>query len=269
VAELSESFWQRAERLTAMRRLEQKQMQEYVSLTSGHMEFLIRALDGDPGSYQPPGIASLPTLFDSDLTQQAVSFLRRTSLPLEPRRLWPTGSLPQMGVSGRIAIEHQMQPGRVLCVWGDAGWGSLVREGKLRDGRFADQLVEACAAMVRTWAPQPAPVWVTCIPSHRHPNLAPDFTRRLAVALSLPFHPVLEKTDARPAQKEMANSSQQARNVDGSLKIQGTVPQGPVLLVDDMVDSRWTLTVAAYLLTTHGSGPVYPLALASTANADE
>ena len=42
-----------------------------------------------------------------------------------------------------------------------------------------------------------------------------------------------------------------------------------VLLVDDMVDSKWTLTVAAYLLTSNGSGPVHPLALASTANADE
>jgi ATP-dependent DNA helicase RecQ len=87
--------------------------------------------------------------------------------------------------------------------------------------------------------------------------------------LTLPFHPVLEKSDDRPAQKKMANSSQQARNVDGSLKVQGVVPTGPVLLVDDLVDSRWTLTVAAYLLTTHGSGPVYPLALGSTANADE
>jgi ATP-dependent DNA helicase RecQ len=87
--------------------------------------------------------------------------------------------------------------------------------------------------------------------------------------LGLPFHPVLEKTDDRPAQKAMANSGQQARNVDGSFKIHGTVPRGPVLLVDDMVDSRWTLTVAAFLLTSQGSGPVFPLALASTATADE
>ena len=123
--------------------------------------------------------------------------------------------------------------------------------------------------MVRSWAPQPAPAWVTCIPSRRHPNLVPDFARRLAVALRLPFQPVLEQTDDRPAQKQMANSSQQARNVDGSLRVQGPLPAGPVLLVDDMVDSRWTLTVAAYLLTTHGSGPVHPLALASTAHADE
>jgi len=168
-----------------------------------------------------------------------------------------------------IEPERNMKAGHVLCVWGDAGWGSLVRQGKTRDGRFADQLVEACAAMVRSWAPQPPPAWLTCIPSRRHPNLVPDFARRLATALNLPFHLALEKTDDRPAQKKMANSSQQARNVDGSLRIQGNVPTGPVLLVDDMVDSRWTLTVAAYLLTSHGSGLVYPLALASTANSDE
>ncbi len=268
-ATLTETFWERAERLTALRRTEQQQMQEYVGLASGHMEYLIRALDGDPGVHQLPNIAPLPVTFDAGLAQEAVEFLRRTSLNLEPRRQWPGGGLPHMGVTGRIAAERQAQPGKVLCVWGDAGWGTLVRQGKSRDGRFADQLVEACAAMVRSWAPEPAPAWVTCIPSRRHPDLVPDFARHLAAALNLPFHPVLEKTDDRPAQKEMENSSQQARNIDGSLKIQGNVPAGPVLLVDDMVDSKWTLTVAAYLLTSNGSGPVYPLALASTANSDE
>lgn len=268
-ANLTEAFWERAERLTALRRAEQQQMQEYVGLASGHMEYLIRALDGDPGVHHLPRIAPLPATFDARLANEAVTYLRRTSLPLEPRRQWPTGGLPQMGVRGNIAEAFRAQHGRVLCVWNDAGWGALVRQGKSRDGRFADQLVEAGAAMVRTWAPQPAPVWLTCIPSRRHPNLVPEFARRLAVALNLPFHPVLEKTDDRPAQKDMANSSQQARNVDGSLRVAGNVPTGPVLLVDDMVDSKWTLTVAAYLLTSNGSGPVYPLALASTANSDE
>jgi len=123
--------------------------------------------------------------------------------------------------------------------------------------------------LVSEWAPGPAPQWVTSIPSLRHPTLVPDFARRLAAALSLPFHVVLKKTDARPPQKEMENSSHKAGNVDGALQIQGDVPTGPVLLVDDMVDSKWTLTVAAYLLTANGSGLVYPLALASTANSDE
>ena len=61
----------------------------------------------------------------------------------------------------------------------------------------------------------------------------------------------------------MANGTQQARNVDGSLAVsQDPLPGGPVLLVDDMVDSRWTLTVAAWLLRSHGSGEVWPLTLA-------
>jgi ATP-dependent DNA helicase RecQ len=173
-----------------------------------------------------------------------------------------------MDVRGKIAEAFRARPGRVLSVWRDAGWGTLVQQGK-SEGRFADQLVEACAAMVRTWAPQPAPAWLTCIPSRRHPELVPDFARRLAGALNLQFNQVLEKTDDRPAQKQMENSSQQARNVDGSLRVATNVPAGPVLLVDDMIDSGWTLTVAAFLLISSGSGPVFPVALASTKNADD
>ncbi len=63
-ANLSEEFWQRAERLTALRRTEQSQMQEYVQLQNGHMEFLIRALDGDPGLYHVPNLVPLETSDD-------------------------------------------------------------------------------------------------------------------------------------------------------------------------------------------------------------
>jgi ATP-dependent DNA helicase RecQ len=60
----------------------------------------------------------------------------------------------------------------------------------------------------------------------------------------------------------MANSTQQARNVDGSLRVSvNQVPGGSVLLVDDLIDSRWTITVAGWLLRTHGSGQVFPVAL--------
>ncbi|MGH8067332.1 MAG: DEAD/DEAH box helicase [Candidatus Entotheonellia bacterium] len=264
-ANLSEAFWQRAERLNNLRREEQRQMQEYVSLESGHMEFLIRALDGNPGTIRPPALPPLPATADPALVREAVAFLRRTTLPIEPRRQWPVGGMPQYRLSGRIASNFQAQPGKALCVWGDAGWGGLVRQGKYRDRRFANELVEACMRLVREWNPQPAPAWVTCIPSLRHPDLVPDFARRLAAALNLPFHAVLEKIDDRPEQKTMANSTQQARNIDGSLRVIGVaLPTDPVLLVDDMVDSRWTLTVSAWLLRSHGSGEVRPLALAQT-----
>jgi ATP-dependent DNA helicase RecQ len=39
-------------------------------------------------------------------------------------------------------------------------------------------------------------------------------------------------------------------------------------LVDDIVDSRWTMTVAAYLLRTHRSGEVFPFALSVAAPRD-
>ena len=268
-ADLSEAFWQRAERLTALRRSEQRQMQEYVRLTSGHMEFLIRALDGSPGRFQPPALPSLPTQADPALVREAVAFLRRTSLPLELRKKWPNGGMPQFALKGNIPDDQRAEPGKMLCIWGDAGWGETVRRGKYRDRRFADELVAACVQLVREWAPQPAPVWVTCIPSRRNPDLVPDFACRLAAALTLPFHVVLDRTADRPEQKTMANGIQQARNIDGSLAIiVDTLPEGSVLLVDDMVDSRWTLTVAAWLLRSHGGGPVFPLALASTGHAE-
>ncbi|HZE72639.1 MAG TPA: DEAD/DEAH box helicase [Pyrinomonadaceae bacterium] len=264
-AKLSEDFWQRAERLTELRRVEQRQMQEYVSLKSGHMDFLIRALDGNPSDTHTGELPLLSTATDAALVHKAVDFLRRTSLPFEPRKQWPTGGMPLYGLRGRIPAERQAQTGRVLSVWGDAGWGRLVREGKYRDFRFSDDLVRACESLVRKWNPQPRLTWITCVPSLRHPDLVPDFAERLATLLGLPFRPVLRKTDDRPEQKSMANSTQQARNIDGSLTIdQRPLPSGSVLLIDDMVDSRWTMTVAAWLLRKHGSGDVFPLALALT-----
>ena len=154
--ELSDAFWQRAERLTELRREEQRQMQEYVRLPGGHMEFLVRALDGglgDLGNRDVPELPALPATVDSALVEQAVAFLRRTSLPIEPRKRWPQGGMPHYGLQGSIALERQAQPGKALCIWGDAGWGGMVREGKYRDGRFADELVIACASLVRRWRP--------------------------------------------------------------------------------------------------------------------
>jgi len=265
-ATLSDAFWDRAERLTALRRDEQLQMQNYVRLPFGdHMGFLIGALDGDPSVVTEPALPPLPTTVDAELVKAAVEFLRRTSLPIEPRKKWPDGGMPHYGVKGFIAPIHQAESGRALCIWGDAGWGGLVRQGKYHEGRFSDDLVAACVKMIQEWSPQPGPAWVTCVPSLRHPDLVPDFAQRLAAALDLPFHMVIAKTDARPEQKTMANSTQQARNIDGSLALNGQpIPPGPVLLVDDMVDSRWTLTVSAWLLRKNGSGEVWPMALSQT-----
>ena len=171
--------------------------------------------------------------------------------------------MPIYAVKGKIASSHLASPGKVFCVWRDAGWGELVRKGKYSVGRFDEDLVEACERLVREWNP---PVeWITCIPSLRHASLVPDFTQRLATRLGLPFEVVLVKTDDRPEQKTMANSIQQARNIDGAFAIaKKPMSNGSVLLVDDMVDSRWTITVASWLLRSNGSGEVFPIALALT-----
>ena len=265
-AELGEGFWARADRLTKLRRAELQQMQEYVSRPFGqHMGFLIDALDGDSSTVSPPSLPPLSEDVDQLLVREAEEFLCRTSLPIEPRKKWPVGGMPQYGIHTASTIPYQAQPGKALCVWGDAGWGGLVRQGKYHDGHFSDDLVAACVKMIQEWNPQPSPTWVTCVPSLRHPELVPNFAQRLAAALGLPFHMVIAKTDARPEQKTMANSTQQARNIDGSLALNGQpIPPGPVLLVDDMVDSRWTLTVAAWLLRKSGSGAVWPMALSQT-----
>ena len=265
-AELGDEFWARADRLTKLRRAELQQMQEYVSRPFGqHMGFLIDALDGDSSTVSPPSLPPLSEDVDQLLVREAEEFLCRTSLPIEPRKKWPVGGMPQYGIHTASTIPYQAQPGKSLCVWGDAGWGGLVRQGKYHDGHFSDDLVAACVKMIQEWNPQPSPTWVTCVPSLRHPELVPNFAQRLAAALGLPFHMVIAKTDARPEQKTMANSTQQARNIDGSLALNGQpIPPGPVLLVDDMVDSRWTLTVSAWLLRKSGSGAVWPMALSQT-----
>jgi ATP-dependent DNA helicase RecQ len=265
-AMLSEAFWARAERLTALRRDEHKQMREFASLPFGkHMGFLIGALDGDLSVVTKPALPPLSTGVNARLVKDAVAFLRRTNLPIEPRKKWADGGMPRYGVKGSIGPNYQAQTGKALCVWGDAGWGGLVRQGKYHDGRFSDELVGACVEMIQAWGPSPAPTWVTSVPSLRHPDLVPNFARRLADALGLPFHSVIEKADERPEQKTMANSTQQARNIDGSLVLNDQpIPRGPVLLIDDMVDSRWTLTVSAWLLRKSGSGEVWPMALSQT-----
>jgi len=53
-------------------------------------------------------------------------------------------------------------------------------------------------------------------------------------------------------------------DLDGVFAVAQGIPNGPVLLVDDMIDSGWTMTVLAVLLCRAGVGPVFPVALAST-----
>ncbi|MNW63037.1 DNA utilization protein GntX [compost metagenome] len=118
------------------------------------------------------------------------------------------------------------------------------------------------------WQPNPAPLWVCCVPSLNHPELVPDFARRLAVRLGLPFIDAIRKVKDNQPQKGQQNRFHQCRNLDGAFEVSQCYQGQPVLLVDDVVDSGWTLTVIAALLQQAGSGPVYPVALASSSVKD-
>jgi ATP-dependent DNA helicase RecQ len=162
-----------------------------------------------------------------------------------------------------IPATQRNAPGRALCYYGDEPWGRLVRQGKYERGRFSDELVRAASQLIlERWKPDPFPEWVTAVPSRRNPRLVYDLAFRLASALDLPFVEALIRTSDAPEQKTMANSSMQARNVMSTLEALAVVRPGPVLLIDDILDSGWTLTLAGWLLCQRGSGVVHPFALA-------
>jgi ATP-dependent DNA helicase RecQ len=306
----------RFEAVTRHRRAELEEIKRYVEHSGCLMEFLSRALD-DPAA-APCGKCMNCTgqtqrrTVPPTLVQAAVDFLRHDALVLEPRIWWPKPALAELDKvlpgaldryeSGqpKMVIPERLraQAGRVLCMYGDAGWGHEVARGKYQTGIFSEALVTAAAELIQgNWKPAPPPQWVTAIPSRRHPELVRDFAQRLAARLGLPFVPALHQHRETQPQKEMRNSALQLRNVlrafevteapalaptDAEAAAAGvagmfqrlarrvsarlgngpTLPPVPVLLVDDMVDSGWTLTLASVLLQHHGSGPVYPFALA-------
>jgi ATP-dependent DNA helicase RecQ len=260
-------------RLTKQREQEWQEVQAYVDTRDCLMAFLARALD-DPEP-QPCGRCARclgkPVIgegFSHRLAVEASRFLRHSELPLECKKQVAQGAFPRYGFQGNLPPDLRAETGRILSRWGDAGWGRLVTEDK-RAGRFRDELVEAAAEMIQDrWHPDPPPEWVTYVPSHRHPKLVPDFARRLAQRLGLPCVDAVEKVLDNPPQKLQQNRFHQCHNLDGAFAVVADVPSGPVLLVDDVVDSGWTMTVLAALLRRGGSGPVWPLALAATSPGD-
>jgi len=256
--------------ITAIRHEEQQQMRDYMVESGCLMMFLQKALD-DPDP-QPCGKCKscnpnllLAEQYDDKLANRASLFLQRSYQPIQPRKQWPEKDMftYHQFEKRNIPVEMQASEGRALSLWRDAGWGQLVASDKYQTKRFSDELVTACVEMIEKWNPTPKPEWVCCIPSFNHPELVPDFAQRLATALGLPFITCVEKVRQNSQQKTMENSFQQAHNLDGIFKINLAHKEySPCLLIDDMVDSRWTFTVASALLRQAGCSTVYPLALA-------
>lgn len=254
--------------LTEIRKREQARMLDYIKASNCLMMFLAKELD-DKLTTECGRCAVclsrplIPETYSLKKAQEAIAFLRRIDHTIQPRKRWPAGGFTSYSWKGKIAVTLQAEIGRALSLWGDAGWGNLVKQGKYQDNYFSDQLVDAVSHLIQCWQPDPFPKWITCVPSLTRPELVPNFSERLARKLNLPFVACVRKIRQNRPQKEMQNSAQQAQNLDGVFEItswQGI--EGSVFLVDDMVDSRWTFTVVAALLRQSGSGKVFPLALA-------
>jgi ATP-dependent DNA helicase RecQ len=254
---------ERVQAVTAARRVEQQQMHDYATTDLCRMLFLTRQLDD--ASAAACGVCDVCAeqrfrgALDPAEVAAARLYLRQGFITIEPRKMLVGRGLPEA---------QRFEPGRALCAWGDRGWGTLVMSGRHEGTGFDDRLVSAAAEMIHEWAPDPQPTWVTFVPSLRHPELVADLARRIGAALDLPVHDVVRKVRDAPPQRSMNNSAHQHANVDGAFEVSGAISPGPVLLIDDLVDSRWTLTEVAKRLRLVGAEQVFPLALASTMGRD-
>jgi ATP-dependent DNA helicase RecQ len=256
---------ERVERVTGLREAEVEQMREYMAHRGCLMLFLTSALD-DPNrepcgrcmgcSGEPPS-----PFVDDALLQKAVDFLRRSRRSIGPRLLWPRGAVE--GLHGRIP--HPNEPGWALSIYGDAGWGRRVAEAKYENESFGPDVIEAAVELIRgQWQPRTEDGWwITSIPSRRRTRLVADAASAIAGQLGLPYRDdVISKTVDAPPQRQMQNSVTQLQNAHASIGLVEMPLNGPVILIDDIVDSRWTITVTGHLLRSHGSGPVHPFAFA-------
>jgi ATP-dependent DNA helicase RecQ len=255
----------RYRRVTAARRAEQAAMLEYLTTDGCLLGFLRRQLD-DPdaapcGRCQRCTGHGPPTTVGAELVAAAVRFLRDQDVTLPPRRQWPAGA----PVAIRTIPEPQRaEPGRALGEATDAGWGPLLADLLTGDQPLPHQVVEGLARLLDRWGWEQPPTWVTFVPSRTRPTLVGDLAGQAAGLLGVPVHPVIQRVrpHARP-QAELANSFHQYRNAHDAFAVTGTLPHGPLLLVDDVRGSGWTLTTVARLLRDAGAGPIHPLALLS------
>ena len=279
---------ERYSRIAAARVAEQQAMLEYENLGHGRcrMEFLTAALD-DPHA-RPCGHCDTctrpwyPTGVTAKAQVAAQSALERVGVVLEPRTQWPpgldrfTGVMGGEVVKGRIPLAERVEPGRVVARLTDLGHGNALRElfasdadGKPVDAEVPTQLAGACLQVLREWDWDERPVAVAWVPGLSRPRLVAALGEGLARAGRL--H-VLGSLGLAPGAAPLprANSTFRVRDLWTRFHVtqqqEAVLPglPGPVLLVDDLVDSRWTMTVAGRLLKRAGARAVLPFALAAT-----
>jgi ATP-dependent DNA helicase RecQ len=265
---------ERHRRIAQARTAEQAAMREYEETASCRMEFLRRCLDdphaGRCGRCDRCTATPVAAGVSPEALSAAQAFLGRPGVPVAPRKLWPTG-LAAVGVplSGRIPPAEQAAAGRAVGRLSDLGWGarlrSLLAEGA-PDQAAPGALLDAVVEVLKAWAhgddPWPArPAAVVAVGSRRRPELVRSVAAHVAAVGRLPL---LGTVSVGTESGSRANSAQRVRALYDSITVPAEVSAalaGPVLLVDDYVDSGWTMAMVARELRLAGAIAVLPLAL--------
>jgi ATP-dependent DNA helicase RecQ len=268
---------ERYERIAQARETEQEAMLEYQAGRTCRMELLQRQLD-DPTA-APCGRCDVcagpwyPTSTDGEAVARATQSLDRVGVPVDPRAQWPSG-VGRLGVdvSGRIPPAERPETGRVVARLTDLGWGGTLRElfaTGAPDVAVPEPLLGACARALRDWPWAARPVAVVAMPSVARPTLVASVAEGLARLGRLPLLPPLQLAPGAPPATQGGNSAFRLAGVWGRFLVSDDLRQalaglsGPVLLVDDLVDSRWTMAVASRELRLAGADAVLPFALGS------
>lgn len=257
------------EMITAIRKHEVEQMKCLAGTQECYSRYIVSCLD-DKTAHNCGHCANClgKEFFPSAVSQKfihiAEEFVNKLIIPIEPRKMWVNSS-----VTTASKIAHINQQGFCLSKYGDAGYGELVKQGKYsKEMRFCDQLVGKTVEILRPFIQEHEITHICCVPSLRS-ELVKDFAIRVAEALKLEFADILKKTPAQQ-QKEMENSAHQCANTYQSffIKENVTVPRN-ILLIDDIVDSKWTFTVCGYRLMEAGAENIYPFALADSSKMED
>jgi ATP-dependent DNA helicase RecQ len=250
--------------IAAARRREQDAMRRYERAERCLMHQLRDELD-DPAA-QPCGRCQVCTGRapagdpSPDTVRAALDHLRSQTVVLEPRKMWPSGA-PRRG---RIAEALRAEPGRALALAEDPAWLPVVEAALASDQPAAPELVDSLVRVLSRWGwPAGRPSWVSWVPSRTHPRLLADLAERLAALGRMTVETPLQASGPG-YQRDAATSVESARSALSRLSLAGAVRPEPVLLLDDVTRSGFTLTTAAVLLREAGAGPVYPLVLHKT-----